>query len=302
MKSRINFFGGIKESLAGDIVENLNTLSIDQDLNIDFYFDTTIPEQKNNCLNVLILMEPPAVMPENYSTINLKRANMIISLSPWRARSVKTSFWSLQPIEFPSYSVNINEHRQNRVVIINDHKFGATRSSLYGYRRKLVRILEKKSVPLDLFGPNWSMSLTWEIRKRVASLRRAFKNTREISIFEAFSEFGTSYKSYRGPAINKIAVMNSFKFALVVENDTESLTEKIFDALYAKCIVFYRGPDLKQFIDVNLPHISLPENVADAAEIIQKYLESDTGQLEDEIRAFSCESEEMRKFSEKAVA
>ena len=96
--------------------------------------------------------------------------------------------------------------------------------------------------------------------------------------------------------------MNSFKFALVVENDTESLTEKIFDALYAKCIVFYRGPDLKQFIDVNLPHISLPENVADAAEIIQKYLESDTGQLEDEIRAFSCESEEMRKFSEKAVA
>ena len=49
MKSRIKFFGGIKESLARDIVENLNTLSIDQDLDIDFYFDTTIPEQKNNC-------------------------------------------------------------------------------------------------------------------------------------------------------------------------------------------------------------------------------------------------------------
>ena len=302
MNAPIGFFGGITESFARDIADNLKAFSIVDELDINLYFDTTIPAKNSSSLKVLILMEPPAVMPENYARINLKRANMIISLSPWRARTMDKSFWSFQPIEFPSDFVDVSERRQNRVVIINDHKFGATRSSLYGYRRKLIQNLENQSVPLDLFGPNWSMSLALETRKRVASFRRALKNKKEISFFEAFSEFGATYKSYRGQAINKIKVMNSFRFALVVENDTDSLTEKIFDALYANCIVFYRGPNLKQFMDIDLPHIPLPENVHDAAALIQKYLKSDTRQLEDKIRAFSFESGEMKNFAEKTVA
>jgi hypothetical protein len=55
-------------------------------------------------------------------------------------------------------------------------------------------------------------------------------------------------------------------------------------------------------MDIDLPHIPLPENVHDAAALIQKYLKSDTRQLEDKIRAFSFESGEMKNFAEKTVA
>ena len=302
MSKSFNFFGKISESLVEKIVDNCKSLDNFPNTRIMLYFDTTLPAKLDQGLHVLVLMEPPAVMPENYSISNLKKPHLVISLSPWRAKTLGTEYWSFQPIEFPTVLVDFTKARKEEIVIINDFKFGATRSSLYGYRRRLIRNLELQDVPIDLYGPNWGMGRKLEFRKRLAAFRRSLRNIRQSSFWEAFGEFGAEYRNFRGEAENKIEVMSAYRFALVIENDIDSLTEKIFDALYAKCTVFYRGPNLKQFMDIDLPHVPLPENVSDAAALIQKYLKSDTRLLEDKLSAFSFESGEMKKFAEKTVA
>jgi hypothetical protein len=302
MNTNLTFFGKIPDSLRMSMVDFWNLIASDLYVEIAIYFDESIPTQISRRFNVLILMEPPAVMPENYASANLEKAQLIISLSPWRAKSIGTIYWSFQPIEIPSNFLDIKRVRENKLVIINDHKFGATKSSLYGYRRKLIKDLERHRAPVDLFGPNWDMGHILELRKRVAAYRRSLRNINESSFMEAFSEFGDTYKSYQGQAVDKISVMNSYKYALIVENDTNSLTEKIFDALYARCVVFYRGPDLKKYLNFDLPHIPLPESVQEATALILSYLNEETRLSEDETTRFSLETVRIHQLTEESIA
>ena len=220
----------------------------------------------NSNFKVLILLEPPSVMPENYNSSSWNSFNLVILLSPWRSFFYGMSHIVFQPLKRPEI-MSQDKFRQSRITLINDFKFGSVTSSLYGWRLKLLKKLSQKGVEVKVFGPNWNMSRTLEVRKRWAATRRALGNP-NFDLLEAWSSLFFRPKDYCGQAPDKLSTLSDFEYTIVVENDKYSLTEKLFDAVFSGVKVFYRGPKLSEFEYLDSLCAQLPEEVDDAVEMI----------------------------------
>lgn len=268
--TKLNFFGAsfleLRESLSKDLLVLDNLMNTD----IDIYFDLAKVVAQAKSFKVLVLLEPPSVMPENYEPRALEKFDLVIPLSPWRASSMGLNSFAFQPIAEPPLFLQ-NSDRQEAIIFVNALKFGSVRSSLYGWRLEILRKLEQAHLPIEVYGPNWDMTFFEEIRKRISATRRAF-SSRDFKFSESWSNLFYRPKSYKGEAPDKINTISKFRFALVVENDTHALTEKIFDALYSGAIVFYRGPKLGIYTNLERFCFSLPEDPGIAVEMIREVL------------------------------
>jgi hypothetical protein len=236
-----------------------------------FKFELHLDNSKSKSIvdsnfKVLILLEPPSVMPENYNPRSWNSFNLVISLSPWRSFMYGMSHVVFQPLKRPEI-MNQNKFRQSRITLINEFKFGSVTSSLYGWRLELLKKLSQKGVEVKVFGPNWNMSRTLEVRKRWAATRRAIGNP-NFDLLEAWSSLFFRPKDYCGQALDKLSTLSEFEYTIVVENDKYSLTEKLFDAVFSGVKVFYRGPNLSQFEYLDSLCAQLPEEVDDAVAMI----------------------------------
>lgn len=245
----------------------------------------------NSNFKVLILLEPPSVMPENYNSSSWNSFNLVILLSPWRSFFYGMSHIVFQPLKRPEI-VSQDKFRQSRITLINDFKFGSVTSSLYGWRLKLLKKLSQKGVEVKVFGPNWNMSRTLEVRKRWAATRRAIGNP-NFDLLEAWSSLFFRPKDYCGQAPNKLSTLSEFEYTIVVENDKYSLTEKLFDAVFSGVKVFYRGPKLSEFEYLDSLCAQLPEEVDDAVEMILSREKIDWSVYQDKGLSFINDSESM---------
>lgn len=245
----------------------------------------------NSNFKVLILLEPPSVMPENYNSSSWNSFNLVILLSPWRSFFYGMSHIVFQPLKRPEI-MSQDKFRQSRITLINDFKFGSVTSSLYGWRLKLLRKLSQKGVEVKVFGPNWNMSRTLEVRKRWAATRRAIGNP-NFDLLEAWSSLFFRPKDYCGQAPNKLSTLSEFEYTIVVENDKYSLTEKLFDAVFSGVKVFYRGPKLSEFEYLDSLCAQLPEEVDDAVEMILSREKIDWSVYQDKGLSFINDSESM---------
>lgn len=218
-------------------------------LNSDIHFEFNYEKSRGNLPgkhNVLILWEPKSFMPWQYTKECLKLFQLVIPISPWRAESLGLENWILHPI-----TLNINTklctNRDKTVVMINAAKFSANPKSLYGFRRKISRALFKSDIDYDLLGVNWKMNKTKEIRERIWSCRKELHARKIPSLKEAFSDLFYRYPEYRGPVLDKIYTLSQYKYTLIIENEPDYVSEKLFDAIFAKTIPIYIGPNLDRF-------------------------------------------------------
>jgi hypothetical protein len=206
--------------------------------------------------------------------------------------------FAYQPVEIPNKVLH-REVKESKLVLVNALKFGSVGSSLYGWRLDILKKLQQAGLSVDVYGPNWDMSLLMEIRKRFAATRRAFSN-KDFLLSEAWRKFSFRPLGLRGQTQDKFETISRYKFALVIENDQFSLTEKLFDALFSGAIIFYRGPTLAKYTSLGNYCYELPEDVDSAVEVIKSFIEIpesqklqlDFRELEDKdfARPFSLES------------
>ena len=250
--------GQLDEELQVSLLNSLRALTIDiNHLNLDIFVDKR-PLRKKNRKSMGILLEPPSVMPELYSRRNLKKYDLVVFMSPWRAREYDHEHWVFQPITEPTVLTSTRT-RNMTVALINDHKFGATKTSLYGLRRFLLSRAIRNEIPIELFGPNWRMSRRLEFRKRIAALKRALSNLPQLDFRECFSDLFATYDAiYNGSPSQKLLCLSNFSYSLAIENDRYSLTEKVFDCLAAGTIPLYVGPNLSEFTELADYVIQLP--------------------------------------------
>jgi hypothetical protein len=55
------------------------------------------------------------------------------------------------------------------------------------------------------------------------------------------------YPKSKGPVDDKLKTMSEYKYALVIENSAEYMSEKLMESLFAGCIPIYVGPDPEEF-------------------------------------------------------
>lgn len=219
--------------------------SIDKRL-LEYMKKTSIPINRR----ALIVWEPFVVSPKNYKTENLKQFGHVFAPSfGWSSKLNAVPFkWPQDVVSHSDIHQNWSK-RQSKIVAIQGNKFSAAQGEMYSTRRRAFKALGKNQ--LTLYGTNWNKGFIYDAQKWLHSaLRTPIKNLSLRSV----EGIGFKYKNYQGSITKKSEVLREFRFALVVENSLDYVSEKLFDAIRSGCIVIYVGPDLNLF--------DLPENVA----------------------------------------
>jgi hypothetical protein len=58
---------------------------------------------------------------------------------------------------------------------------------------------------------------------------------------------GRVYDNFLGPSNNKRETLQKYRYAIVIENSADFVSEKLFDSISGGCIAIYTGPLLKHF-------------------------------------------------------
>ncbi len=218
-------------------------------------------------------------MPWQYQKANYSTFDLVIPMSGWRAQNLDLKEFAYHPYGFDGIKpITTNEGRTKRLVMINSAKFSSGCSSLYGLRRAASKKLFEIGVDYSLYGTNWHMSKIMEVRKRITSLKNSLLAREKVCFQEFISQLWYSYPEYKGWVENKFGVLSQFQLSLVIENEQDWVTEKVFDSLYAGAIPIYVGPDFsKEFPKLEACVIRANANTDD---VVRKVKETSADQIE----------------------
>ena len=194
---------------------------------------------------ILVIFEPAVVAPNNHARSIRSRYQAVYVPSPrWKMEKEDRVFdWpqtSSEGIESRDDSII----RQDRFVMILGNHVSVGKSELYSLRREIALI---KDLPLDVFGPNWNESTLRSASRGLKSLWKFLIARKfEITIPNKLSIRGKSV-NYLGKVDNKFDTYRKYKFALVIENSSDYLSEKLIDAVISGTIPIYVGPNLEGF-------------------------------------------------------
>jgi len=235
-------------------------------VSISWNHDTRFP-LPNAEYRVLLLLEPSVVMPWQYRSKVRHMFDLVVPMSPWRAKRLGYMEFAYQPYSPPSEIYSPFRKRNKKIVLINAAKFSASNSSNYGLRRNVISALSKSNCNFEYFGPNWDMSRYDELVRRLAALRNSLKAREKVSLRELTSNLFKRFSGYQGTISNKFEVLSDSEMSLIIENESDTVTEKLFDSILAGAIPIYVGPDFS----VEFPELesciirarSTPESIID---------------------------------------
>lgn len=210
--------------------------------------------------SVLIRNEPTVVSPENRDSVVQKEYSLIIDVGRPSSVSKNTMPWPQQWPSVASEPVDPSQ-RKNRVVLVNANKISFLPGELYSLRRASLMKFDS----IDLFGQGWNMSFGEKLKHYVSNLWIALKSG-QLPRFSGGRYFFRKCGNWKGAPADKREIATSYKFALVIENSAEFITEKLFDALFSGCIPVYVGPKLGEFEIPNSLYVQAEGNI-DAIEL-----------------------------------
>lgn len=245
----------------------------------------------------LVRLEPSVVLPANFTRSRKKQFSQIITVGGPRS---KQDFASVNwPLIWPSSSqldkLFANE-RADRIVLINGNKMSLIKGELYSLRREAITALDT----LDLYGTEWDSSFV----SRLTTATKSFAHT-VLSLktpkLSGFRLWFQSYPKSRGIIADKLETMSKNKYALVIENSAEYMSEKLFDAFFAGCIPIYVGPNVAEY--------EIPKNLVLQAEpnlnSIKKSLDTARGMnfenFQQELRNFLSDEKTIEQWSHENI-
>lgn len=201
-----------------------------------------------NQLAFLVLLEPPAVKPDNYRRHNWREFDRVFTWDDCLVDGEKLfKFQYGNKIPNPDVlSADQKRARKNFSAMICSNKFSPHVDELYSKRREIINWYSTHSPSqFDLYGVGWnSKSVRFRIAKIILSRYFRFK-------FENL----TTPNVYRGTVNSKLETLKNYKFCYCLENQASTqgyITEKIFDSFFAGCIPIYQGPDnIERYIPVD---------------------------------------------------
>jgi hypothetical protein len=193
-----------------------------------------------NC--TLVHMEPSVVLPANYSGSRKMQFGTVITVGGIRSQVPSSVHW---PLLWPSTSELQKLHgteRTERVVVINGNKMSFIKGELYSLRRKAIKSLGN----LDLFGTQWDSKFVPRLIVTFKSFAQAVLSLK-LPRPSGLNLWFQDYPKSKGPVDDKLKTMSEYKYALVIENSAEYMSEKLMESLFAGCIPIYVGPDPEEF-------------------------------------------------------
>ena len=197
----------------------------------------------NNGSRIAVISEPKVVLPEIYSERVLRSFKSTIAVSVERAAEIKTTnFAEIQPI--PTAQGKWPKSRRNRTCAIFGNKFSANVNSNYGLRRKSLILDETNCNKIDMYGVDWLDPLWLQAKRRIYSIRKQIHTLGELSMKEALGDFCFVPKNYKGIMGFHMEQLFEYETSLVIENQSDYNSEKLWNSLVAGAVPIYVGSSL----------------------------------------------------------
>jgi hypothetical protein len=202
-----------------------------------------LPKVEGRAPAVLVRLEPDVIRPQNYRTDYLKHMSMVIDVgrSPFASKSRINwpQRWTLEHLVSPKIA---SSERIDRFAVINANKMSFAKGELYTLRR----IAAQKSSDIDVWGFDWDMPWFRRATKVLEELLIPLKHGFGIKP-AAINGWFRSPLSFKGTSKEKLSTLATYKYALVIENSIEYMSEKLFDSLFAGTFPIYVGPNPVDF-------------------------------------------------------
>jgi hypothetical protein len=245
---------------------------------------------------VLILLEPRAVYPAQYSSNILNLYSHVLSPGSPRFKDSTGDFipWPYQvspnplsPIDESSslqskvmvnlksglFDFNNWDRRSKFITMINANKVSPSKYENYGLRRVFAHRISKEF--LSVYGELWISSFSKKILHRLLVILFALKSGQWPRLTHVYGNLHWKFDTAKGPIENKQVVLQSSKFSIVIENDNSYISEKIFDSLINGCIPIYSGlKDVSRIIPSEI-YIDLPKSPDELVFLLEKLSETD---------------------------
>lgn len=194
---------------------------------------------------ISLIAEPKVVRPDLYQPSTMKKYLECITISRVRAEKLGLRHVIELPIN-PPQKLALDVNRDRRICLVAGHKFSASKLSNYGLRRKIL--YSGYQGLIDLYGPDWFDPIWLELQRRLYAARLQLLNPKEISFKELLGDFGRTYSNYRGIMDANFSLMRRYELSLVIENQSDYVSEKIWISLARGAVPIYVGPSL---LDIN---------------------------------------------------
>jgi hypothetical protein len=190
---------------------------------------------------ILIRTETIVVWPDNYNSKAISLTSKLIEVGrhgddndinfPW------PQDWS-QNLEFKE----VVTARSEAVVLVNGNKLSFINGEMYSLRRECISNLPN----LDLYGTGWNYGLF----RKMLIFAEEFRLTTKSGLIPNLANSRGWLKrpaNWKGAPNSKLDTLSQYKYSLVIENTLDYMTEKLFDAFFARCIPVYVGPSVDKY-------------------------------------------------------
>jgi|688.fasta_scaffold52693_5 hypothetical protein len=211
----------------------------------------------------LIRVEPVVVNPFQYQPSVENKYGNIIVISPCEAKTDRYIYWESGYIDFNLIKPT-NTQLRSGTGMINNNKFSFVVGSNYKLRKKIIELFVANDKLFKLAGKDWDKKIFWYLRKQASALLRVNLALSQVSPsqFQLPLSCNSSNFKYFGRVESVISFLSECKFAVVIENDSTYVSEKLLNAVIAGCVPIYHGPPLQSYgipssIAINLSDCSL---------------------------------------------
>lgn len=213
--------------------------------------------QKEN--RALFTIEPQSVNPFQYLKRSQSKFGKVFVISPLFVSNESQIYFDwfciLEKVKNFSPDINSNQERRIALSIVNANKFSFTKNSQYMIRTRLIKQLSTLGIEIIVAGNQWQINFLNQFYRQLKSFINALINYQKPNWKGFYLPLKTNDKiRLIGTVENEIEHLQKFEYALVIENDSQYLSEKLFNAICAGCVPLYFGPNLKLF--------GIPEAVA----------------------------------------
>ncbi len=196
----------------------------------------------------LIRVEPIVVNPYQYRRDTEERYGKIVVITPNELKSPKNQYWESGYIDFEKIDVSPNR-TESGVAIINENKFSFVPGSNYKLRKKVIDEFLRQEIAIRVAGKNWDQDLLWQTKKQISAAISAAKDYRRVDILQVQSPLNldSPWVEYFGRVESAQKFLSQSRFAIVIENDSTYVSEKLLNAIIAGCVPLYCGPSLAAY-------------------------------------------------------
>jgi len=213
----------------------------------------------------LVLYECPQILPEMHQKSTLENYGNLYSASPAWAKDFSPFIFNYGfhlEVDITPSPIHMRKYKFG---LVQRNKYSCIKGELYSLRRSVVIECAKNDLPLALRGPGWNKTL-FRVLFEYAKMLRFYSSRIPFSDLKILPDFNITKNRFETFPINdKQEFLREVQVAIIIENASNYVSEKIFDCFRAGTVPIYVGPDFETF---GIPENTVIRAKADAKSII----------------------------------